>query len=282
MAELGALTHAFMRAHPAEAARLLEAQAAEQVAQLFERAPAHAGAPVLAAMLPGSAARALALLPDERVLELARALGTLPMVALLRHLPERRRGALLAAMPTAAALASTVLLGYPEHSVGAWCDPDIVALDAAARVADALERVRRSELQLGWVFVTDEAQRLRGWVALAQLLRAGDEVALQSLCARCPAVLAANAPLAAAAEHPGWREGSLLPVVEPGGRLVGVLARDALERALGEPVEASSAAGEGVGGVLGRGYWESFAGIAEALLPLLPSVPALGAKGDGR
>jgi hypothetical protein len=100
---------------------------------------------------------------------------------------------------------------------------------------------------------------------------------------RPDAVLAASTPLAGAAAHPGWRRSSLLPVVEPGDRLLGALTRDALERALGGAPGRSSAAGEDtLLGLLARSYWEGLSGIAEAAATLLPPARRVSGADDER
>ncbi len=283
MADAESLTYAFMRAHPAEAAQVLEAVVAAEAAALLARAPAHTGAGVLAAMLPASAARAVAALDDERATELVGALGAQSAVALLRHIGEPRRSQLIAGLPTAAALASRLLLGYPEDSVGAWADPHVVAAAPETPASDALERVRGTDSAHEGVFVVDAGQRLLGWLPLALLLRAPQGTALEALMSRPDAVLAASTPLAGAAAHPGWRRSSLLPVVEPGDRLLGALTRDALERALGRAPGRSSAAGEDtLLGLLARSYWDGLSGIAEAAATLLPPARRVSGADDER
>jgi magnesium transporter len=283
MADGESLSLAFMRAHPAEAARVLEALAPAQAAALLARLPARLVAPVLSAMRPNAAARGLAGLDDEQVLALLGALGTQPVVGVLRHIDEPRRSRLISGLPTAAALASKLLLGYVEDSVGAWTDPDILALPGATRVADALERARHVEAVVQRVFVTDGEGRLQGWVPLPALLRAAENATVASIMQRPEGVMSAKTPLAGAAAHPGWEHASLLPVLESGERLVGVLTRDALTRALGRSARAHPAApGETLAGMLALGYWDALSGGAEAMVTVLPSVRAVGGGPDER
>ena len=65
MANPESLTLAFVTAHPAEAARILERLNASDAAALFDRVPARAGAPVLTAMLPSAAARVKVTMPTR-------------------------------------------------------------------------------------------------------------------------------------------------------------------------------------------------------------------------
>jgi len=281
------LSLAFMRAHPAQAARVLEAMPAEQAAPLFERTPARLGAAVLAAMLPRQAAGCVGFLGDERTLALLAAMSTQGAVGVLRQLPEPRRRALIAGLPTAAAALSTLLLGYAEHSVGAWADPDVLMARADLRAGEALERIRQASTMHPLLCVTDAEQRLLGTVALAALLRTPDAATLGSAMQRPVAALRAHAPLTGALAHSGWQEASALPVVGPGERLVGLLTRDALSRALrhADPARADASRDTAVV-LLGRVYWSTLSGLAQAALPLLPRVraidPAPARDDDGR
>src|SRR5262245_38461940 len=143
MADTQALTLAYLADHPAEAARVVETLSVADAAALFAAIPARTGAPVLTAMLTTAAARTLGALADEQVLALLTAAGTQTAVALLRHVSDPRRTRLIAGLPTVSALASRMLLGFPEDAVGAWSDPEVVALAPGTSAAHALQRVRQ-------------------------------------------------------------------------------------------------------------------------------------------
>jgi magnesium transporter len=279
-----ALSLAFMQAHPVQAARVLEALPATASASVFERAPARIGAGVMAAMLPRQASCCVAELSDARALELLVAMNMQATVSMLRYLPRERRNQLVASLPAASALASTVLLGFDEDSVGAWADPSVIMLPSVARATDALDRVRQTEVSHPAVFVTDDARRLLGLVPVPALLRAPEAATLATLMQRAPAVLMALAPLAGASAHPGWALASALPVVESGDRLVGVLTHDAMTRALqrNQGPEAHDVAREiGLPGMVVRSYWQTVVGLVGVCLPLTPSVPPVWPKQGG-
>lgn len=272
------LSLAFMRQRPVQAARVLEALPAAQAAALFERAPARLGADVLAAMMPPQAARCLAELPDERVLELLSPMAMQPTVGVLRHVPEPRRRLLVARLPTASALASRLLLGYGEDTLGAWADPDILLLSADRPADEALARLRAGGGAHPCVFVTDAERRLRGVVGLLGLLQAPPEARLGSLMRAPAAVLPAHAPLAGSLDDPAWEQASTLPVAEPGGRLLGVLTHDALARALRRATPPPDLSAEAPWPRLAaHGYWQATSGLLRAGLSLLPRVPPLAA-----
>ena len=276
------LSLAFMRAHSAQAARVLEGLPPDEAAALFARVPARLGGAVLAAMLPQSAARCVAQLDDERALELLSSMGTQPIVAVLRYQGEARRRNLVKGLPTSAALASSLLLGYGEDTLGAWADPDVVVLAPDTRAADALQRMRQAATAHELVLVADGQRKLAGMVSLGLLLRAPDAATLATLLQPPAGLLAAHAPLSGSSAHPGWERASLLPVVEPGNRVVGVMTRDGLARASRRAVEQAARDAESrLSPLLARGYWQTLSGLIECSLTLLPRVDPVqpGAKG---
>jgi magnesium transporter len=272
MAEPEALTLTYISAHPAEAARVLERIPGADAAELFATVPARAGAPVLTAMLRSAAARIFGSLDDAPALALLGASGVQAAMTMLRYVPEPRRSRLLGGLPTATAVASRVLLGYPDDSVGAWADPDVIALAPETRVSDALERVRDGdERKVEQVYAVDNEQRLVGIVDLLELLRVPDSSTLAAVLHKPLAMLTAMTPLTGAATQRGWQQSSVLPVVERDGRLIGVMHRATLARALARSLATAQPAAEvTITGVLTRGYWDAASGLAEAGLWLLP------------
>ena len=285
MADAERLTLAFLSGHPADAARVLERMPVAESGALFARIPARAAAPVLSAMLPTAAARNLGALEDDSAMALLASLGAQPAVLILRHVSEPRRTRLLEGLPTATAVASRLLLGYAENTVGAWADPDVTALVAQARVEDALERLRNgSDGPVERVYVIDADERLVGTVEIATLLRSPASAPLGTLAVKPPLVIAATTPLDGALEHRGWERSAALPVVERSERLIGVLRRAALRRALaqgrGAPGERPS--DDDLATALGRGYWNAVSGLFAAALTVLPRVPAMRKSADER
>lgn len=280
----GRLGLAFMRSRPADAARVLEALDNDAVVALFDQVPVRIGAPVLAAMVPRAAARVLAPLDDGRVAALMTAMPTQAAVALLRHVEPVRRRALTGSLPTATALASTLLLGQLEDSVGAWVDPDVLAIGGAVTAADAVDRLRAATSAHAVVVVVDEDRRVFGTLELTTLLRAPGLAHLSTLMRRDPPTLAAGMPLAAALSDAAWHGDSMLTVVDAQRRLLGLLTRDALQRAW-EKVSAghgTDAATQGLPALAALSYWQAMSGLLHSLLGLLPRVPALAGPDDER
>lgn len=272
MADSEKLTHAFLEAHPADAARVLERLAPAAAAALFQSVPLRLASPVLRQMLPIAGVRCLEQLDDVEIAGLLRGVGVQAGVALLRYFDTERRTRLLVQLPTALTIAYELLLGYPEGTVGAWMDTHALALPADMTVGESLERVRRAdETLIADPFVIDRNQRLLGYVELADLLRADAAILLARLVRPSPHRLPAQALLTGLREHQGWREASTLPVVERGDLLVGAFTHAALQRALSieQSTPAGSSAEDTLVGIAGA-YWFGVSALIQALVGLLP------------
>lgn len=277
MANAETLTLAFVTTHPAEAARILERLNAPDAAALFERVPARAGAPVLNAMLPTVAARILAILEAGTAQSLLAAIGTQAAVSILRQIAEPQRNQLVAGLPTAAAMASRLLLHYPNDSVGAWIDPDIIVFPPGTTVSEALTRIASgNEPQVELVFSVDHDQRLAGVTSLHDLLRVPGERKLASVMRKPPVVLMGGATVAGVARRRGWQQSSVLPVTDRNGKPIGVLRRGALDRALARAnQQVSTDESELLVSMFANGYWNAFSALAHAVVSLLPQAKSI-------
>ena len=266
------LSFAFLESHPADAARVLERIAPQNVAALLSDAPVRLAAPVLRVMLPPFVARCLEPLGDALVSSLLRAMGPQAGVAVLHYLPEGRRMALLAQLPTAMAMAFRLLLGYPQDTVGAWMDPRVVVLAADTLVDAALNRLREAQGELDTVvFVIGAGQRLLGLADLPDMLRAQSDMPLSKLMRGVPFTLPARSSIHGVAEHEGWDDFQILPVVERDQRFVGALDRGVMARALSRERRAQAPAGyDDVLANLAGGYWLGVSSLIELLVDMLP------------
>jgi magnesium transporter len=269
------LSFAFLDAHPADAARVLERIAPQNVAPLLADAPLRIAASVLRAMLPLQAARCLEMLDEDSASGLLRAMGPQAGVALLHYVPESRRNALLAQLPTALAVAFRLLLGYPEDTVGAWMDPRALALPADTTAETALNRLRETEGGGGaTIFLIGAGQRLLGQADLPDVLRAAADAPLSKVMRKVGYTLPARAPIRAVDAHAGWDAYQALPVVERDDHFVGALDRGVLVRALRRDRRARSGGGftDVAAGVAG-GYWLGVASLIQLAVEFIPVAP---------
>jgi magnesium transporter len=267
-----ALSFAFLESHPADAARVLERLAPPNVSALISEAPARLVAPVLRVMLPPFVARCLEPLADEPVSGLLRGMGPQAGVAVMHYLPEARRHTLLAQLPTGMGMAFRLLLGYPEDTVGAWMDPRVVVLAGDTPAESALRRLREAQGEIDVaVFVVGAGQRLLGMVDLPDLLRAPPDHVLTRLMRPVRFTLPARAAVHGVAEHVGWDDFQLLPVVERDDRFVGALDRGVMARAVLRNRQVQPQAGYGdVFANLAGGYWLGVSSLIQLAVEMLP------------
>jgi hypothetical protein len=131
------------------------------------------------------------------------------------------------------------------------------------------------------VYSVGVGERLLGRIDLATLVRAPAQVALETLTHKPNAVLPAASPLGGAATHRGWRHAAGLPVVERGERLIGVLRRATLMRALtrNRSLTTPDQRTE-VAAVIANVYWQAISGLVGAAVSALPTVESVEGHRD--
>jgi len=275
MADSRDLALAFLRTHPAEAARVLESLPTDDASALFAAIPPASGAAAIAAMLPPAAARILAGMPQDDASALLNATSHQSAVSVLRHVPATMRARLLAGMPPASALAAQMLLGLPDDTVGAWMDSAVVAVPASFDVQAALAYLRTApDSGLDHIFVVDAEQHLHGRIGLHALLRAEERAMLSGLVRPVSTTLSVMMPIAATRASSFWERSQALPVIDRDKRLIGVLRRTTLTQALRSRHRGATETPStgSVAGALAGSYWEIVSGLSTASLGLLPPV----------
>ena len=220
------LASSFIEYHVDAAARELETQPAESAAALILAIPLTQARRLITQMVPVYAARILNVLTLEEAASVLSRSSANQIATILRHLPIRPRVGLLRLLPERLAKKSRRLLTHSGDSVGAWMSVDIVMLPENITAADALHRIRESS-NLGdgdAIQVLSDSQQPVGYVSVADLLRAGNDVLVSSLCHEVdPLEISSRTSLRAAQNHPGWHKQDNLIVVDSRGQVEGIL-----------------------------------------------------------
>ena len=216
----------FVRAHPAEASRVLERRPREETVMFVAGLPAdlagvllgcmEAGTAALAleAMEPPRAAAALSLVPEARAVALARALSTEVRVTVIGLLPPDRKRHV------------ERLLSFREDTVGSLMDPRAPVLLPETPAAEAIAHVRADASRLSrYLYVVDRPGVLIGVVSIKDLLAGADDASVSELMNRNVVFLRTGDSLSSAAVHPAWAAYRMLPVVDEQGLFAGVLHR---------------------------------------------------------
>ena len=96
-------------------------------------------------MLPTYAAQCIERQPPADSALLLERLGSQESVAVLRHLPNEHREAVLNSLGPQWVMAFKLLLSYPTNTVGAWVEPRVLTLPDDCTVGEARDRIARSE-----------------------------------------------------------------------------------------------------------------------------------------
>ena len=225
------LVAAYLRLHPENAARLLESLSFDEVNAVLNAVDLATAAPVVSHMLPTYAARCVERQPPADGALLLERLGSQESVAVLRHLPNEHREAVLNALGPQWLMAFKLLLSYPTNTVGAWVEPRVLTLPDDCTAGEARDRIARSDqIAQARIYVLDRSRRLRGAVRGLALLQTGNRKKLATILEPADALWARD-PLATAQEHSVWERHTEAPVVNRDEEFIGVISYADLRKA---------------------------------------------------
>jgi CBS domain-containing protein/sporulation protein YlmC with PRC-barrel domain len=148
---------------------------------------------------------------------------------LLLELDQDRRLPILNAMAPGAQAKLRALLGYNPATAGGMMNPDFIAVSPGATVADALARLRASDLglqQIAIACVVDDAGKLVDTLSLAELVRADGRQAVAELVDDFTPSVGTDADLPELARLMSDYNLVAMPVLDAESRPVGIIAVD--------------------------------------------------------
>ena len=228
--QTGELLAAMEELEPADVAACLQEFEVEQIQAIFARlAPDRAGEVLVATETEFQRE----LVSCTSVAQLERIVETLQpddAADVYQLLPQRHRIGILQSIDKDLAADIRMLAAYEEETVGAIMTPRFVAVEGQTPVADAIEAVRQAEeLEADDVYVVDEEQRLAGVVSIPELLQAEQDVAVREVAEAHALSVNATADQEEAVRLAATYGLGMVPVVDDGGRLVGVVTDDDLD-----------------------------------------------------
>jgi magnesium transporter len=234
-AAIDALNRRFLTDYPREAAHHLEELSTAKAAGVLAQQPVHVIAPVWQHLAQDTEERLLAALPDRLRSALLAELDPSPCAALLNRLDAETRARYLAPLNPEIARELNELMRFPPDSAGQLMDPRVMACHGDMRAREALTRLRRSKSRaLREIYVTDAEGRLNGRVEMQDLALAEPGQTLADITRRLVAAVESLTPREQVVELLEQYKLPVLPVVDIGGRLVGVIHQAGLLTALQE------------------------------------------------
>ena len=245
------LIHHFIRAHAAEAARVLENCSLDELVPFFSQTPPEQAAAVFNTMESSTAVACLERLPAT---EAAGALGGLPAdraAHLVRRLKSKTRAAILEKLPADFTRHLDRLLRYREETAGALMESMVFTVPPEISAGEALARLQANSARvLYYVYVVERDQTLAGVLSLRELLAADEGKSAAALMHGDVMFLRTDDSLASVLVHPSWMDFHTLPVLEEQNLFAGALRHKTLRQLAGgtdrlqQPGQAGTALGE--------------------------------------
>lgn len=203
--------------------------------------------PALIDRAPSEAVRMLEDRPDDFVAETLASLNPRFAQDILDRFRSERRQKIIAAAPPPIRLQWIRNEGYSEKAVGRMMEPALAVFLPETTVADATRELRHfvTRAFITYVFVVDDQERLRGVVAMREMLLAKLNQRLQEIMITDPFYLTPEMELVDAMKATMVRHYPVYPVCNREGKLLGLIRGQMLFEA--ETVELSLQAGTMVG-----------------------------------
>jgi CBS domain-containing protein len=217
--------------HPAEIADLVEAASHDEGEELIEAVAQdrELEADVFEELDEHHQLEFIRERPDTQVAAVVARMAPDDAADLIVEIDQERRARILALLPATQRRQIEALLGYNPSTAGGLMSPDFVSLAPQDSVAQAIEKVRTSEVGPGMlttVYLLDGEDRLRGSVFVVSLLRGDAQRALEEVAEREPVSVPTDADLPEVARMMTDYNLAMLPVLDGEERMVGVVTVD--------------------------------------------------------
>jgi magnesium transporter len=218
------------RLQPADVAPLLSGLTPDEVRTVIELLFRQRRAASVVRELPPELLPAVAdALADQRLADVLGRLEIDDMLDLVAGLPEERRAEVVGHLPEAKREELEKAQLYPPSSAGRAMTTRFVALDEKLSAQQAIDRIRALGDETGSIFylyVVDDAGRLRGVVPLRRLVSAPPDRGVAELMITDPVSVRADADQEQAAQLVARYALLALPVTDAEGRMLGVITVD--------------------------------------------------------
>ena len=236
--------------HAADIADLLEQISSYDRGQLLALWSGEIDGEVLSEIDEAIREEVIEALPDDVVAEAMRELDTDDVVDILEDLEPEEQDKILGALEDADRVAVEQALAYPDDSAGRLMQREVVVAPEHWTVGEAIDYLRGAEHlpdQFYHVILTDPRLKPVGYVTLGRVLSARRDVALRTIVEDSFRTVAATDPEGDVAYMFNQYHLISCPVVDAGGRLVGVITIDDAMNVLDEEHEEDMLLLAGVG-----------------------------------
>jgi magnesium transporter len=227
--QIGLVRAALSELMDPEIADVLIALPPHQRAMAFRLLPRARAADVFTFLPPEEQEQLLAELTNEQLAQVFDEMDPDDRADLFEEMPGPIVAKLLALMKPEERRQTQIILGYPPESVGRIMTPDYVALRPEWTVQQALDHIRqygRDAETISTLYIIDAARKLIDNIRLRQLILADPQSPIQSLMTGQVVALRATDDREEAVRAMDRYDQPVLPVVDSGGVLVGIVTFD--------------------------------------------------------
>lgn len=176
------ITIHFFNEEPLAAARKLDLIGAESAAEILQEVPISVVSKVICAMLPSAAAKVLVLTADDFNYALFETIELADTAAILRYISVEERKRLIELIPKSRRALCKLLISYPENTVGALIETNILVIDSQMTVAEAILRVKKqNHFDSHEVLIVNSKRKIVGKVSVFDLLHAASATRISAL-----------------------------------------------------------------------------------------------------
>jgi Mg/Co/Ni transporter MgtE len=218
------LTIHFFSEEPIAAARKLDLMAAENAAAIIQRIPISVVSKVVYAMLPSSAAKALVLTSDDFNRALFECLELADIAAILRYVDNEERKRLIECVPKSRQILCKLLISYPENTVGALIETNVLIIDSQMTVADAMLRVKKQTyFDNHEVIIVNNKRKIVGKLSIFDLLRASATTPISALTNTAVSKVNGLSDVSTVLDMDVWQKTDSISVVNRKQEFIGIL-----------------------------------------------------------
>lgn len=218
------LTIHFFNEEPIAAARKLDLMGADSAAAILQKVPMPVVSKVIYAMLPSAVAKVLILTLDNFNSALFESIELADTAAILRYVNNVDRKRLIDLVPKNRQTLCKLLISYPENTIGALIETNVLVIDSRLTVAEAMQRVKKQTyFDNHEVLIVNSKRKIVGKLSIFDLLRAPASTTISALTSTSVITVNGLSDVSTVLEMDIWQKTDSISVVNRKKEFIGIL-----------------------------------------------------------
>ncbi|MDN4503496.1 CBS domain-containing protein [Alteromonadaceae bacterium BrNp21-10] len=214
----------FLHDEPQAAALKLELETPELAAAMLLKVPNKVAANVMCCMQPLFAASMMSVLDEANIAGLLDSIDSAHTAAILRHLPTSEFARVLGLLPLKKQTLCKMLISYPDYTVGAWVETNVLILDSQMTIEDALLRLKKRRYSDETsIYVVNHQRQVVGKMSVFDVIRRPATQIVEDVMSTQVDVIGGYTELLAALELPIWSVLDCVAVINRKQEFIGII-----------------------------------------------------------